>query len=443
MAKSDFQTLGVSGEYNTNTLYGRQDFIPALRGTQAVKTFRQMRDNDPIIGAILTAMDMVLRSVEWRVEPAEGSPQATEAAEFLEGVVDDMDHTWEDFISDTLSFLPFGFAVQEMVFKRRMGPNQKRLDRRSAYDDGRIGIRKIASRAQWTIEQFISNEDGELEYVVQNAAQQMGGVKIPMDKVMLFRTTSVNNDPFGRSVLRNAYLSWYYVERLDSIEAIAVERELNGLPVGRIPNEYMASDAPADKKALKTRIEKILRDLRRNEQSYLLLPSDMMMDDEGKLTNQRLVDVELMASNGTRDIDVGKAIMRHQNNMARSVLADFLMLGQSERGSFALSKSKTDLFLQAITAYLNSIAAIINRKMVVRLWALNGFDATLMPTMVPGNVAPVDLEELANFVEKLAGSGATLFPDEDLENHLRSKADLPESSVDPDLLAEPELPDVG
>jgi len=47
------------------------------------------------------------------------------------------------------------------------------------------------------------------------------------------------------SILRNAYTSYEYVNNLQSIEAIAVERELAGIPVARIPAEYLSGDATA------------------------------------------------------------------------------------------------------------------------------------------------------------------------------------------------------
>jgi len=57
---------------------------------------------------------------------------------------------------------------------------------------------------------------------------------------------------------------------------------------------------------------------------------------------------------------------------------------------------------------------------------VNGFDEADMPKMVPGRVAPTDLEELGQFIQRITLSGADLFPDEGLEKHLRDVAGLPE-----------------
>jgi hypothetical protein len=63
---------------------------------------------------------------------------------------------------------------------------------------------------------------------------------IPSWKLLHYRTITTNNDPSGRSILRNAYKSYTFLNNLQSIEAIAVERELHGVPVGRMPAEYLA-----------------------------------------------------------------------------------------------------------------------------------------------------------------------------------------------------------
>jgi len=291
-------------------------------------------------------------------------------------------------------------------------------------------VRKLAARAQWTIDRFEVDEHGYVLGVHQQTLTGAGMVFIPASKMLLFRTVSANNDPSGRSVLRNAYLPYHFVSRIQEYEAIAIERELNGLPFARIPSEYLTADAGTEQKAFLTKMEKILRDVKRNEQGFVILPSDLQRDAEGKLTDNYLVTFELIASSGTRDIDTNVVIGRHQMDIARSILADFMMLGRSASGSYALSESKVNLFIQAMRGYLNAVAAVLNRVLMERIWAVNGFDRELMPTLVPGDIAPVDLEKLGDFLQSFAAAGAPLFPDEELENVIRQRAGLPERPED-------------
>ena len=141
---------------------------------------------------------------------------------------------------------------------------------------------------------------------------------------------------------------------MQSIEAVGVERELAGIPVARVPAEYLSPDATEGQIAFRNELQSILRDVKFNDQGYIILPSDTYPDKDGAPTGERLVDVELMSSSGTRNIDIDPIIRRYQHDIARSVLSEFLMLGGGSNGSYALSKSKTDLFLRALESYHHS-----------------------------------------------------------------------------------------
>jgi hypothetical protein len=255
-----------------------------------------------------------------------------------------------------------------------------------------------------------------------------------------FRTSTVNNDPSGRSILRNAFTSYHYASHIQMIEAIAVEREMNGIPVGKIPSEYLGESASAAQQGFTNAFKKILRDVKFNDQGFILIPSDVYENDDGTKTSIPMVEFGLVTAQGTRAIPTGDVILRHQQNIARSVLADFLMLGGGDTGSFALSKSKTDLFLAAASGYTEAISSVLNRQLLPRLWEINGFDPEVMPKVGFGEIAPVDLAELGAFVRDISGAGMPLFPDDDTENTLRRAAGFPEKTIDPDLLGSPDAP---
>jgi phage gp29-like protein len=134
----------------------------------------------------------------------------------------------------------------------------------------------------------------------------------------------------------------------------------------------------------------------------------------------------LLNAGGSRAIDTDTVVKRYQGDIARTILADFIMLGQGDRGSFALSRSKVDLFAKALEGWLQSIAAVVNRHLVPSLWSLNGWDPTNTPYTVPGKVAPEDLKELGDFIEALSRTGIVI-SDPDTENRLRAAGGLPEA----------------
>ena len=427
--------LGASGSYGMNDQLRPDEFLPKLRGINATRTFREMKDNDPVIGAILMAFEMLLRAAEFRVEAANDSPEAEDAKTFVEQCFADMEGTVDDFLAEVLTFLPFGFSVFEVVYKTRGGRGTSDPARYSQFSDGQYGIRKLAPRAQWTIDRFLTDDNGAITGVRQTALTlRTGAADIPIEKILHFRTSTINNDPSGRSILRNAFTSYHYASHIQMIEAIAVEREMNGIPVGRIPSEYLADNATAAQQSFTNAFKKILRDVKFNDQGFVLLPSDVFENDDGSKTSIPMVQFDLVTAKGTRAIPTGEVILRHQQNIARSVLADFLMLGSGDKGSFALSKSKTDLFLAAASGYTEAIASVLNRQLLARLWELNGFDPDVMPSIAFGDIAPVDLAELGAFVRDIAGAGMPLFPDDDTENTIRRAAGFPEKTLDPQMM---------
>jgi len=430
------QILGIAGDNTQNGQIRADEFLPELRGKRAIRKYREMRDNDSTIGAVMYATEQVLRDVDIKVMPANDTPAAKREAEFVESIFDDMDHTLDDHISEALSSLTFGFAWFEVVYKRRNGPNNRSDKSRSKFTDGRIGVRKIASRAPWTISKFdVDQKTGDVLGVHQEGAGFNNTSFIPTRKSLYYRTTAINNDPSGRSILRNAYTSYEYLNNLQSIEAIAVERELAGIPVARIPAEYLSTDATSAQAGFVGNLQQILRDVKFNEQGYIILPSDTYPDKDGSPTSNRLVDVELMSSNGKRNIDIDPIVKRYQHDIARSVLSEFLMLGGGNTGSYALSKSKTDLFLRALESYIQAIVDVLNKQLVERLWELNGLNYDLMPTVVAGDVAPHDLREIAAFLRNLNGANI------DVSSHpevIQDLMDIAELRYDQEVTTEQE-----
>ena len=423
-AKSKVE-LGYSG---ANTRFGQiraDEFQNELKGKQGIRKYREMRDNDATIGAVMYATEQILRDVPRIVEPADKkNEKAVEMAKWLETVFDDMEHSLDDHISEALSSLTFGFAVFEPVYKIRGGPKFVDPKRKSKHSDGHYGIRKLASRAQWTIDSFkVDEKTGEILGVNQERSALTSNF-IPKNKLVHYRTTTTNNDPSGRSILRNAFKSYVYLNTMQVTEGIAVERELNGIPIIRIPSDYLADDATEDQVAIRKMAERIGRDLKFNEQGSIVLPSDVWVVED-KATTHRLVDVELIASNGNRNIAIDPIIRRYQHDIARSVMAEFLMLGSNSTGSYALSKSKTDIFLRSVESYINTIYDVLNEQVVKPLWEINGFDVELMPTLKAGDVAPHDLDALGSYLRNLNGADINLTEQVDIIDALLANAELP------------------
>lgn len=406
-----------------------EEFLPQLRGVRAIKTFREMRANDPVVGAVVFAVDMLLRQVSWRTEPGSQEFEDLRAEQFLADCMEDMSHTWEDLISEVLSMLIYGWSWHEVVYKRRVG-NVRNPMFRSKFNDGLIGWRKMPIRSQDTLTDWVFDDDGGVQAMKQMAPPDYVEATIPIKKSLLFRTTAHKNNPEGRSILRNAYRPWYFKKRLEEIEGIGIERDLAGLPVAWIPAEMLTPSASDDDKAVAEMFKKMVRNVRRDEQEGLVLPLDF--DDDGN----KLYEFELLNSGGTRAINIDTAITRYEQRIAMTILADFILLGHEQVGSYALSVNKTGIFRTALNSWAQAIAEVFNRHEIPRLFDLNGWEVDNLPRIIPGEVDPPDLGELGEFITKMAGAGMTLFPDPDLEDFVRDAARLPEKSEDAMILQE-------
>jgi len=424
--KEDDSSLTIIGSTGLDRSGGliNEEWLRQLRGVNAVNVYRQMRDNDAIIGAFMFAVESLIRQVRFYAKPANKSAEAQREAEFLEGCMNDMSHTFSDFLSETLSMLVYGWSYFEKVYKRRKGLDQKEGKYRSRYNDGRIGWRKISIRAQDTLERWEFDDDGGIKGMWQISPPSYALVFVPIEKGLLFRTQTNKNNPEGRSVLRNAYRSWYFKKRLEEIEAIGIERDLSGLPVLELPPEIMSTAASSADKTLRANLETMVQQIKRDEREGMVIPSEL--DQDGKPTGYRF---RLLSSGGRRAVDVDGAIKRYESRMAMAVMAEFLLLGMDKVGSFALASTKTHLFAVALGSIIDSVCQTFNRFAVAQLMNLNGVPVELWPTLEHGDIETPELKEIASYVSGLTDAGI-LVPDEALERRMRELAGLPKPEED-------------
>jgi len=425
LPKLDTSIMGTTG---LREIGGRidEEFLRELVGERGIAVYKEMSENDSIIGAVIFAIDMLIRNVDWDVQKVSDDPEDVEAADFVKSNMDDMSHSWKEMISEILSMLVYGWSWHEIVYKMRVAPDHADPTKRSKFTDGRIGWRKLPIRSQETWFRWWFDEKEVDSLVALEQWDMVKGIKaiIPIEKSLLFRTRHRKNNPEGRSILRTAYRSWYFKKHIENIEGIGIERDLAGLPVMWVPPELLSANASSDDRALATQLRRIITSIKRDEQEGILMPQSF---DEN---SNRVYDLTLLSTGGTRQFDTTKIVGRYNQAIAMSVLADFILLGHEKVGSFALASSKTEMFASAMGAFMDGIADVFNRFAIPRLFALNTFKVKDFPKITHGDIETVDLAELGSYVTSLAGAGMSLFPDEDLENHLRSQANFPMSNTD-------------
>ena len=421
---SPMAELGVTG-LRRHTGYLDEEFLPALKGPKAVKVYREMSDNDPIVGAMEFAVKRLVGNVDWIVKPGGKSKEHAEAAKLVETCMEDMSHSWSSMVQEILSCTTYGWSWHEIVYKRRMGPWERDGAKRSKYTDGLIGWRKIPIRSQDSLQRWAFDESGSVKAMIQLAPPDYQTRVLPIERSLLFRYQEFRGSPEGRSMLRNAYRPYFYLKRLQEYEAIGVERDLAGLPMVKVPMAWLKARPGTEQHKQVEAFKKMVRGIRRNEQEGIVFPQGY--DAE---TKQELFSFELLGSGGARQFQTDPLIQRYEQRILMTVLADFIMVGHQRVGSYNLHLDKTGIFRSALNNLSNMIADTFNRHAIPRLFALNGWKPAELPTIVAQDVDAPDLTQLAGFLAQTAGLGFTWGPDADIEKFLRQAAGLPEMGED-------------
>ena len=414
---NDSKEIGRVGQRRYGGIF-YEEFLSELRGRKGAEVFTEMSNNDETIGAILFAIEMLVRQASWNVEPGGSTAKDREAAEFVKSCMDDMQQTWIDTISEILSFLTYGWSFHEIVYKRRMGRTKDNRTS-SKYDDGLIGWMKLPIRSQETLYQWEYDDQDNLIGMTQMPPPDFGLITIPMNKAMLFRTRSRKDNPEGRSILRTAYRSWYFKRRIQEIEGIGIERDLAGLPVITTPEGMDIWDKDdEDMNAIRAGLEAMVKNIRRDSTEGLVLPFGYTF--------------ELTSTGGSRQFDTNSIIARYDTKISQTVLADFIQLGHESVGSFALSSDKTNLFSMAICAFLDIICQTFNSQGIPALIDINGdhfAGVTDYPRLTHGDIEDVDLTTMATFIKDMTSIGV-IIPDESLEDYVRQLGKLPKRTTD-------------
>lgn len=386
--------------------YVTEEFLRELRDQYGLRAYREMGDNDPIVGGLLTLIGGLFRTIDWSAEPRDPEQsEDVEAADFVNEELTELEPSPKELMSEAIDVFQFGFAIAEQIYRRR--------------DDGKIGWREWRFLAPETRDRWIfDNETDECVAFVQRPPSDYRERIIPLVKCIHLRTTRRKGNPEGKSILRNAWRDWYYKVRLEEIEAIGCERDLAGLPVIRIPLQYMDPNAPTEDRAFYEQAKRLVRNVRRDEHEGLVLPSDVDKD-----SGKPLVDFQLLSSTGTRSIDIGRVIERHDSRIAMSALADFLLLGHQTVGTFSLSSDKTSMFSVVFGGFADAMASELTRQAADRLTKLNGMKGRAK--IVHSDFEKEDLTAFTTALEKVTKAGVVIPGDPALEKYTRELMNLP------------------
>lgn len=121
---------------------------------------------------------------------------------------------------------------------------------------------------------------------------------------------------------------------------------------------------------------------------------------------------------------VAAAINRLNMEIARILNVEGLLLGADSKGSYALSRDKTNALYLIVDASLNEIREGYQKDIVDTLWTLNGFDPALKPKLKTEAIQFRDIEQVTAALRDMATAGATLAPNDPAINEVRDMIGL-------------------
>jgi hypothetical protein len=424
VSEMSFEVTGTTGLKRSGG-YVHEEFLNRLKGSRGVEFFREFTDNNPQAGAIRFVVEALIRQADWNAALAEKPDdlyEAERAQELLKTSMNDMDHTWQDFIVELLSALRFGFSYFNIVYKIRRGPDNELAELRSEYDDGAFGWRMIQGRSQDSLERWEFDDTGKLLGMWQMDGWTGKRAFIDINQAVHFRIDRFKDNPEGRSMYRNAAISYMRLKALDDIEAIGSEREMTGVAHMQVPASVLNPRASANDAEIRRAIERSMGAFKRNERDFLITPSETT--SEGKPSGYKFT---LVSGAGSRTFDITKVKDSHKADILLSCLSQFLMLGLqsgNQVGSHAQAISATGLLSTALTSWLDMIVDTVNKQLVAPLMRFNNIKRQNWARVTHGDVQAPTLAELGAFLETLFTTGL-LNPTEQVREHAYKAAKIP------------------
>lgn len=413
--------LSEGGYVGLNIFNGvsNEEMKKELNFPNNLKTYKNMSYHGTV-NAPLTLYTNIISKADWVVKPPkEATEEEKKQTEFIRECLTDMDQPFEELIKDILSMNIYGFSVHEKVYRKRYTSNG------SKYNDGLIAWKKLPIRSQESIKKFLFSDDGNevtgVQQNVSNLSDPYGRfstrdkleVNLPKSKFMLFRTGNHRGDPYGKSMLRDAYLAWRYLTVLEEIESNGVAKDMAGLPILSMPPQYLSKDSTPDQVAIRQYYERSMANLQMNQQSAMILPNAYDPD-----TRQPLFKLELLSMDGKKGFDTTKVKEYYKNLILTSLFADILIMGQSATGSFALGQIKNSLSGAMAESMIREIKSVFNNDLIRQTYELNGWNPARACTLDFENLESADLESFSKAVQRFS-STSVLEVDREVLNRVR------------------------
>ena len=405
------QEIGSTGVYLAN-VSGKVEIDPSdlWKGNKKKKFILEISKNDPYVSAWINSKEAIACKPDWDVLPSDSKDEkAIEYAKLIKGMLfKDMNLSFNDFLINAFTMSEYGFALAEIVWKKRAGKNSN-PNKSSIYNDGLFGIAKLSPRYQNSIVEWDINDQGDIKTVTQ--ATNTRDIKIPYNKLLHFKMKSYNENPEGESVLRGCFMPYWYKKNIQRIQTETFERGFGGFIEIACPSKYLIKDPITNSPSeLAKKLESFIKNLKQGKESGLLRPA--------------LKDFETILHEGKSGTGLNPDTMidRYNTEIVLVLLADSFLGKQKVYQANEGGSTKTNIFKSFLGMLFEEVKEQINKKLIPQIFEVNGLDQEYMPYLEYGNLDDLDLTAISWFIQSVGRNcGPLLTNTYELNNYLQKK----------------------
>lgn len=390
-----------------------EDFLALFNDFESrADQFEKMSRSDPVIKGLLRATINPIISASWNInfdDSDDITDEQKKQLDYIRFVIFDDLKFLDKKLFEILTFFKQGWSIFEKVFIHQ-----------KTKEFGDIISIRLPIRMQKTIETFLFGDKKRPDKVTHLrqlfSSNRSVNADIPIEKLLIFTLGQVGNDLSGESILRSTYKPWKQKDFTEHMQMIGIERMALGTPITSLPENYQEEDL--------TSVKSQVRNYMSNDKAGVFLPFGFGLDVvKGEMNNEAIQNT----------------IDSKNTEMAISMLAQFLLLGQQNRGgAFSLGQDQSDFFLNSLE-YSASIVINNMNQLIKELISIQFGPQDEFPKMEVKGVNNKASKEMADTLTSLTGIGL-LKPDDRIQKFVRELYKLPEIDEEDIQEDESELP---
>lgn len=386
-------------------------------------TYFKMGNNDTIGAGIQTIINLS-KTAKYKLKAPDNSKEAIDVKNIIENVFNNMSESLDEYITHSLSAYQYGYSLAEYVLKY--------------LPDGSIGIEKIINISPLTISgwEYDSNDNVKSYYqrVTYTSDYRLfspttvnenflDDIEIPINKLLVVKYGNDRTSPIGNSPLKTIFRLYQELIQLQDMRLVCTERSLVGIPYLRVPSQLLSasSDDVEAQRQLKS-LKKILTDATRSREAGLMLPSDL-------IDNNPAYSFELLKGPTNDSTIIDKAIQDITFRIHTAIGTDYILLGQSSTGSFAMAEAKRFTMGNICDRLLKEVSQAIN-KLIDVIINVNNLPSNLKPVIEFESLNKESADTISKTIQRTASVGMLPITNEVVNTVLDS---IDVDSIQPDV----------